>query len=150
MASLMSHLSLYPAKPINVSSFSSKFSPSLALRTSQTNIVSLKSSPENIQVEFSGKQLRFSGWDHLLRRRGLVEIPLIKAVASADDADQDIEISDGFVFELFKILKSFFFFDFFDKGYTCNFTNRLTITEPPKSLAERFPALVTGFFFFTW
>nr|XP_043626679.1 triose phosphate/phosphate translocator, chloroplastic-like [Erigeron canadensis] len=112
MASLMSHLSLHPEKPLHVTRFYSKVSPCLALRsTSQPISCSLKNSSE---------KLPFSGWDQLLRRRGLVNIPVIKAAASAD-GDEQIEVSEG-----------------------------LKITEAPKSLAERFPALVTGFFFFTW
>ncbi|KAI3763691.1 hypothetical protein L2E82_13685 [Cichorium intybus] len=121
MASMMSHLSLHHAKAFNFSNFSSRISPALALRTSQPVVLSLRNSPEKIPAEFAGKQLRFSGWDQLLKRKGSVEIPVVKAAAAADGGDQEIEISEG-----------------------------LKIAEAPKSFAERFPALVTGFFFFTW
>ncbi|CAH1417057.1 unnamed protein product [Lactuca virosa] len=122
MASMMSHLSLHHAKPFNFSNSSRRTSPTLALRTSQPIVLSLRNSPEKVPAEFSGKHLRFSGWDQLLRRRGSVQIPVVKAAAAADGDDQEIEISEG-----------------------------LKIAEAPKSFAERFPApLVTGFFFFTW
>ncbi|KAI3720181.1 hypothetical protein L6452_21094 [Arctium lappa] len=117
MASLMSHLSLHPSKPYNIFNFSSRIAPTLALRTSQP--VFLNSSEEKKRpVEFSGKQLRYSRWNQLLRRRCSVEIPVVNAAASADAGDREIEGS--------------------------------AITESPKSFAERYPALVTGFFFFTW
>lgn len=117
----MSHLSLLHSKPFTSNNFSSKISPALALRTSQPVVLSLRTSPEKTPAEFAGKQLRFSGWDQLLRRRGSVEIPVVKVAASADAGDEEIEISEG-----------------------------LKIAEAPKSFAERYPALVTGFFFFTW
>ncbi|XP_024987808.1 triose phosphate/phosphate translocator, chloroplastic-like [Cynara cardunculus var. scolymus] len=118
MASLMSHLSLLPAKPSNISNFSSRISPTLALRTSQPVFLSARNSSEKRPVEFSGKQLRYCGWNQLLRPRCSVEIPVVKAAASADGGDREIEGS--------------------------------ALTEAPKSFAERYPALVTGFFFFTW
>lgn len=119
MASLMSHLSLHPAKPSKVCSFSSRISPTLALRTSQPVFLSPSNSSEKKRpVELSGKQLRYCGWNQLLRRRSSVEISVVKAAALTDGADREIEGS--------------------------------AITEAPKSFAERYPALVTGFFFFTW
>ncbi|KVH97719.1 hypothetical protein Ccrd_000183 [Cynara cardunculus var. scolymus] len=94
MASLMSHLSLLPAKPSNISNFSSRISPTLALRTSQPVFLSARNSSEKRPVEFSGKQLRYCGWNQLLRPRCSVEIPVVKAAASADGGDREIE---GFV-----------------------------------------------------
>ncbi|KAD7116528.1 hypothetical protein E3N88_03796 [Mikania micrantha] len=123
MSSLMLHLSFRPVKSFNVSGFSGKITPSLGLRRSQHLVLSIDNSPEKIQAEFSCDKLRFSGWNLLLRRRGSVGIPVVKAAAAAADGggDQETQISEG-----------------------------LSIAEPPKSFLERYPALVTGFFFFTW
>ncbi|XP_076888676.1 triose phosphate/phosphate translocator, chloroplastic-like [Bidens hawaiensis] len=75
-------------------------------------------------VENSPEKIRvgFYGWGHILRRPGFVGSPVVKAAeAAADGGDQETEIYEG-----------------------------LSIVEPPKSFLERYPALVTGFFFFTW
>ncbi|KAK1362003.1 triose phosphate/phosphate translocator, chloroplastic-like [Heracleum sosnowskyi] len=80
---------------------------------------SLGFSPESFSpVGISGKALKFSGWDHLLRRRGAVEFPVTKA-AAADAGDHEIESVDG-------------------------------IAKPNPGFFEKHPALLTGFFFFTW
>ncbi|KAL8230014.1 hypothetical protein R6Q57_014914 [Mikania cordata] len=122
MSSLMLHLSFRPVKSFNVSGFSGKITPSLGLRRSQHLVLSVENSPEKIQAELSGEKLRFSGWNQLLRRRGSVGIPVVKAAAAADSGgDKEAQISEG-----------------------------LSTAEPPKSFLERYPALVTGFFFFTW
>lgn len=56
---------------------------------------SLGFSPESFSpVGISGKGLRFSGWDHLLRRRGAVDSTVTKA-AAADAGDHEIESVDG-------------------------------------------------------
>ncbi|KAI5678849.1 hypothetical protein M9H77_09799 [Catharanthus roseus] len=75
-------------------------------------------SSEAKHFEFSGKPLRFTGFG-LKKKNCSFEFPIIKAAAAADADGQEIEISNGF--------------------------SRATTT---KSIAERFPALVTGFFFF--
>ncbi|KAJ9563859.1 hypothetical protein OSB04_009019 [Centaurea solstitialis] len=117
MASLMSNLSIRPSKSLTISSFSSRISPTLGLRTSQPVYPSKLNSGKQLKaVEFSGEKLRCSGWNHLLLRRRPVEI--IAAAAAADGGDREIEGS--------------------------------AISGAPKSFAERYPALVTGFFFFTW
>lgn len=80
---------------------------------------SLGFSPESFSpVGISGKALKFSGWDHLLRRRGAVDFPVTKA-AAADAGDHEIESVDG-------------------------------ILKPNQSFFDKYPALLTGFFFFTW
>ncbi|MBA0776132.1 hypothetical protein Gotri_011178, partial [Gossypium trilobum] len=66
----------------------------------------------------SAKPLTFTGWNQNMRRRCQVEFP----VASAAAADAD---ADGLETEI-------------SEGHA----------KPSKSFAERFPALVTGFFFF--
>ncbi|KAH1064212.1 hypothetical protein J1N35_029199 [Gossypium stocksii] len=68
----------------------------------------------------SAKPLTFTGWNQNMRRRCQVEFP----VASAAAADAD---ADGLETEI-------------SEGHA----------KPSKSFAERFPALVTGFFFFMW
>ncbi|TYI29818.1 hypothetical protein ES332_A05G343300v1 [Gossypium tomentosum] len=68
----------------------------------------------------SAKPLTFTGWNQNMRRRCQVEFPVVSAAAA--DAD-----SDGLETEI-------------SEGHA----------KPSKSFAERFPALVTGFFFFMW
>lgn len=101
---------------------------SFGARTSSSGLVpckiqsvssSLGFSPESFSpVGISGKALKFSGWDHLLTRRGAVEFPVTKA-AAADAGDHEIESVDG-------------------------------ILKPNPSFFDKYPALLTGFFFFTW
>ncbi|KAK1413728.1 hypothetical protein QVD17_35506 [Tagetes erecta] len=113
MSSLISQLSIYSSKSLNVGGFSSRISPR---RGSQRVVDLVKVSPEKKRVELSG---RFLGWDHdVMRRRGSVTFPVIKAAAAMADDGGDHE--------------------------------GLSIVEPPKSFLERYPALVTGFFFFAW
>ncbi|KAF8389718.1 hypothetical protein HHK36_024237 [Tetracentron sinense] len=70
------------------------------------------------QFDFSGKVLRFSGLNPLLRQHRSVEFPTVSA-AAADADGREINISDG-------------------------------LAKPSKSFAEKYPALITGFFFFMW
>ncbi|KAM7484423.1 hypothetical protein LguiA_000432 [Lonicera macranthoides] len=77
--------------------------------------------PESLSpVELSGKVLKFTGWSQLLRQRASVGFPVTKAAAADFDAD-DVEIE-------------------ISDG----------VSKPTKSFSEKFPALITGFFFFTW
>lgn len=51
--------------------------------------------PESFSpVGISGKALKFSGWDQLLRRRGSADFPVTKA-AAADAGDHEIESVEG-------------------------------------------------------
>ncbi|KAH9772420.1 triose phosphate/phosphate translocator TPT [Citrus sinensis] len=72
------------------------------------------------RVGFCGEPLKFSGGSQQIRRRGTVDFPVVSAAAAdADGHAHEIEIEVS-------------------DGYA----------EPSKSFGERFPALVTGFFFF--
>ncbi|KAH9772424.1 triose phosphate/phosphate translocator TPT [Citrus sinensis] len=74
------------------------------------------------RVGFCGEPLKFSGGSQQIRRRGTVDFPVVSAAAAdADGHAHEIEIEVS-------------------DGYA----------EPSKSFGERFPALVTGFFFFMW
>ncbi|ESR51186.1 hypothetical protein CICLE_v10033753mg, partial [Citrus x clementina] len=73
-------------------------------------------------VSFCGEPLKFSGGSQQIRRRGTVDFPVVSAAAAdADGHAHEIEIEVS-------------------DGYA----------KPSKSFGERFPALVTGFFFFMW
>ncbi|XP_076947220.1 triose phosphate/phosphate translocator, chloroplastic-like [Bidens hawaiensis] len=78
-------------------------------------------------VKNSPERIRvgFYGWDQVLRLPGCVGSPVVKAAAAdgGGGGDQETEIYEGLFY---------------------------TIVEPPKSFLEQYPALVTGFFFFTW
>ncbi|KAI4328537.1 hypothetical protein L6164_020883 [Bauhinia variegata] len=73
-----------------------------------------------LQVAHSGKALGIFNWSQQLRRRSSVEFPVVAVASAAADANDD----------------------------------QIEITagsvSPSKSFGERFPALVTGFFFFMW
>ncbi|KAL8533655.1 hypothetical protein ACS0TY_009887 [Phlomoides rotata] len=71
-------------------------------------------------VNFSGKSLRKPGLNELLNLRGSSEFCITKVAAADANAD----------------------------GHEIEVANGFTKAE--KSFGERFPALVTGFFFFTW
>ncbi|GKA76333.1 triose phosphate/phosphate translocator, chloroplastic-like protein, partial [Tanacetum coccineum] len=117
MASLMSHLSMHPAKLSSNKRFTSVISPCVPLRTSQ-RVVEVRVNNLSSKVPFG---LRFSRWDLVVRPRGLGDFQVVKAAAAADHGGEEFDISEG-----------------------------LSIVEPPKSFLQRYPALVTGFFFFTW
>ncbi|KAK9191601.1 hypothetical protein WN943_020215 [Citrus x changshan-huyou] len=71
-------------------------------------------------VSFCGEPLKFSGGSQQIRRRGTVDFPVVSAAAAgADGHAHETEIEVS-------------------DGYA----------KPSKSFGERFPALVTGFFFF--
>lgn len=98
MALLMSQLSLHRSvKPLHVNCFSTR---SLPCSTSQRFVVSVKNLPEKLPVGLCGKELRFSAWERVMRRRGSVGVPVVKAAAAADGGggDQEFDISEGFVF----------------------------------------------------
>ncbi|XP_052186859.1 triose phosphate/phosphate translocator, chloroplastic-like isoform X2 [Diospyros lotus] len=125
MASIASSNQLF----INRSKFSSstRASPNLVLLKSRpvvSTVLRLEFSPENqlspAPVTLSGKALRLSGWGQLLRRHRPVETLVAKA-AAADADGSEVEVSDGSGFH-----------------------------KPVQSFGERFPVLVTGFFFFMW
>ncbi|KAL8518538.1 hypothetical protein ACS0TY_009775 [Phlomoides rotata] len=73
-------------------------------------------------VNFSGKSLRKPGLNELLNLRGSSEFCITKVAAADANANAD--------------------------GHEIEVANGFTKAE--KSFGERFPALVTGFFFFTW
>ncbi|GJT20806.1 triose phosphate/phosphate translocator, chloroplastic-like protein [Tanacetum coccineum] len=82
--------------------FIKKSSPSLPLPRSQVMALALKRSTDKIPVDFLGKQMRF-GWGPLLRVRGSVHFPLIKAAAAEakplhSDADVIRVLVTGFIF----------------------------------------------------
>nr|GFA32611.1 triose phosphate/phosphate translocator, chloroplastic-like [Tanacetum cinerariifolium] len=68
MASLMSHLSMHPAKLSSNKCFTSKISPCVTLRTSQ-RVVEVK--VNNLSSKVPGNGLKSSGWDRVVRPRGL-------------------------------------------------------------------------------
>ncbi|KAH9708034.1 triose phosphate/phosphate translocator TPT [Citrus sinensis] len=71
-------------------------------------------------VSFCGEPFKFSGGSQQIRRRGTVDFPVVSAAAAgADGHAHETEIEVS-------------------DGYA----------KPSKSFGERFPALVTGFFFF--
>ncbi|PWA83400.1 triose phosphate/phosphate translocator, chloroplastic [Artemisia annua] len=120
MASLMSHLSMHPAKLSSNKCFTSKISPCVTLCRSQRVVVAnVNNLSSKVPFGLSGNGLRFSGWDRVVRPRSLGDFQVVKAAAAADG--EEFDISEG-----------------------------LAIAEPPKSFLQRYPALVTGFFFFTW
>ncbi|XP_010259537.1 PREDICTED: triose phosphate/phosphate translocator, chloroplastic-like isoform X2 [Nelumbo nucifera] len=88
----------------------------------QASRLAFLSLPENksnssAPTEFSGKFLRFSGSNPLLRRHRPVTFPVVSTAAAADG--REVETSSG-------------------------------LNKPSKGFCEKYPALVTGFFFFMW
>lgn len=72
---------------------------------------SLGFSPESFSpVGIPGKALKFSGWDHLLRRRGAVDFQVTKA-AAADAGDHEIESVEG---SEFFVNLSYIYLELFD------------------------------------
>lgn len=99
MASLANAIqfSIQPSQfPCGNKSFSTRTSTSgLVPCNIQSVSSSLGFAPESFcfsPLGISGKALKFSGWDQLLRRRGSVDFPVTKA---ADADDHEIESVDG-------------------------------------------------------
>lgn len=100
-------------------------------------------------AEFSGKGLSVSGWS-LLKRRYFIKFPVTNAVEA--DGIQ-IEISNEFWFSTFKPSSNYVYRFIKKRENEICYNTRLVMDRIPKlnnSSAERFPALVTGFFFLTW
>nr|GFA72074.1 triose phosphate/phosphate translocator, chloroplastic [Tanacetum cinerariifolium] len=89
-----------PAKLSSNKCFTSKISPCVTLRTSQ-RVVEVKDN--NLSSKVPGNGLKSSGWDRVVRPRGLGGFQVVKAAASADHGGEEFDISEGFVFMEFHV-----------------------------------------------
>lgn len=119
-------------------------------------------SARGLSGESSHKVLKTLGFDSLVRHRRHGSSVIVSSAAAADADGGEIAAPEGSEFSLslcvcFFGLNSIFFTLLFHQSivlFVWNFelvvVGVFRIVKPPKSFAEKYPALITGSFFFLW